>query len=796
MHLLARLFSPLVSLQRLSSDLSGDLIASKRDGVPSHRCGVRLATSLLGMAALACVPAGAQVTQLTNWVQQHPGNTPSTSFGNPLMVYDAATGQVVLFDGEPNETWTWDGSNWTQQQPANNPPLRQNAMMAYDATHQQVVLFGGTGSSGDLNDTWTWDGSNWTQQSPTTSPSARVSGSMAYDASTNQVVLFGGQNGSGLLNDTWMWNGSNWMQQSPTTSPSARFLAATAYDTSTNQAVLFGGKNGSGILNDTWTWNGSNWTQQSPTTIPPARFFAAMAYDASTNQIVLFGGDDSNGVEVDTWVWQTGSPNLGTANVCPSGTTTPSPCSQQITIGYSVAASSSTAIGSIQILTQGASNLDFQATPNDTSTTLCQAQTYSIATTCTVDVTFTPTAPGQRIGAVVFKDGSGNLLSTTYINGTGTGPQVAFLPGTQSNLPGGNDALGVAVDGAGNYYVADGTSGNVYKYPSNTEVISLGTANITSVAVDGAGNLFIADDYNGVAYEYVLNSTGSYTQITLPSIPNGDPYSIAVDGSGNVYVGGGDGSDGVYKFVPNGSGGFVQSTVASLSFPRGITVDAAGNVYVAMVYTGELYKFAPNGSGGYTQSTVASDLNDPINVAVDLNGNVYVVNYASNDVLEYTPSGSSYIEVGTVASGLSGPWSLAVDAGGNLYIGDLSVEALLKIDVSDPPSLSFATTAAGSTSSDSPKTVTVWNNGNATLSFPIPTSGNNPSIATNFTLNGTGSSACPIVGSGSSAAGTLAADATCTLSISFAPQAAGPSLALLASPITSSTRPTQRRPSA
>jgi hypothetical protein len=73
--------------------------------------------------------------------------------------------------------------------------------MAYDADHGQMVLFGG-GTNGDtlgfLNDTWTWDGTNWTQQSLGKSPAARILAAMAYDADHNQVVLFGGDDSNGV----------------------------------------------------------------------------------------------------------------------------------------------------------------------------------------------------------------------------------------------------------------------------------------------------------------------------------------------------------------------------------------------------------------------------------------------------------------------------------------------------------------------------------------------------------------------------------------------------------------------
>jgi hypothetical protein len=122
--------------------------------------------------------------------------------------------------------------NWTRQIPQNFPPPRFDHAMAYDSAHGQVVLFGGAnGPSGiyistqAFNDTWVWDGSNWTQKSGQANPSARAGHSMAYDAAHGQVVLFGGFSNGAVSNDTWVWDGENWTQKSPQTSPSARIEA-------------------------------------------------------------------------------------------------------------------------------------------------------------------------------------------------------------------------------------------------------------------------------------------------------------------------------------------------------------------------------------------------------------------------------------------------------------------------------------------------------------------------------------------------------------------------------------------
>jgi len=113
-----------------------------------------------------------------------------------------------------NDTWTWDGSNWTEQFPMNSPPLRYAHAMVYESAQSQSVMF--RGFDNELNtydDTWAWDGANWTQESPQTSPPSRGYHSMAYDSAHGLAVLFGGENFLGgqnsmsqqFFSDTWTW---------------------------------------------------------------------------------------------------------------------------------------------------------------------------------------------------------------------------------------------------------------------------------------------------------------------------------------------------------------------------------------------------------------------------------------------------------------------------------------------------------------------------------------------------------------------------------------------------------------
>ena len=174
--------------------------------------------------------------------------------------------------------------------------------------------------------------------------------------------------------------------------------------------------------------------------------------------------------------------------------------------------------------------------------------------TCTVNVAFKPQFPGARNGAIQLFDGSGNLLGTAYIPGTGTGPQVVFAPGTQSTLPAGggfSQPLGDAVDAAGNVYIADTLDSRIIEIPKSgsgygTPVI-LPTRNLNSpsaVAIDGSGNLFIADTGNFSVEELPWNGVSYGPQIVLANETLADVTGIAVDGNGNLYF-----ADGIDKKV-------------------------------------------------------------------------------------------------------------------------------------------------------------------------------------------------------------------------------------------------------
>jgi hypothetical protein len=232
------------------------------------------------------------------------------------MAYDEAAGNIVLFGGMTgsgvflNDTWTWDGTTWTQQSPPVSPPARRFDIqeMTYDAATGTVVIFGGLKDSSlnVLGDTWTWDGTakTWTQQFPASSPSPRRA-PIAYDDATGTVLLFGGDQPTtgAVFSDTWTWDGTAWTQQFPATAPFGRVDPGMAYDASIRSVVLFGGQNRPVEYNDTWAWDGTNWADLHPFSVPSVRYAASMDYDPLAKGLVLFGGFGINQTLNDTWLF-------------------------------------------------------------------------------------------------------------------------------------------------------------------------------------------------------------------------------------------------------------------------------------------------------------------------------------------------------------------------------------------------------------------------------------------------------------------------------------------------------------
>lgn len=134
--------------------------------------------------------------------------------------YDAAKSQLVLFGGNKGstiygDTWARTGGTWAQLHPATSPSPRTGASMVCDPATQQLLLFGGGATpAGPFNgDTWTLNGTMWTQLHPATSPPGRSYGTMTYNGADQRVVLTAGKMTGTTTTypaTTWSWTGSTW----------------------------------------------------------------------------------------------------------------------------------------------------------------------------------------------------------------------------------------------------------------------------------------------------------------------------------------------------------------------------------------------------------------------------------------------------------------------------------------------------------------------------------------------------------------------------------------------------------
>lgn len=200
---------------------------------------------------------------------------------------------------------------------------------------------------------------------------------------------------------------------------------------------------------------------------------------------------------------------------------------------------------------------------------------------------------------------------------------------------------GIAVDGSDNLYIADSNNAipndkhpdpyhdRVIKRTPGGKLSTVGTGLLgpKAVAVDPAGNVYIADTQHA---RIVKVPAGGGTQITIGSgLTN--PSGLAVDPAGNLYI-----LDNVQtsaglqslSFNPNhlvrlsssGAATTLNSSLQAAVF-GGVVVDTGGNVYVADAGHNRVLKFA---AGTGTATTIGGTLRYPANVAIDGAGNIYV----------------------------------------------------------------------------------------------------------------------------------------------------------------------------
>ena len=331
------------------------------------------------------------------------------------------------------------------------------------------------------------------------------------------------------------------------------------------------------------------------------------------------------------------------------------------------------------------------------------------------------------------------MVSVPYVFSTlaGTAGQPgstdAMGPAARFNLP-----SAVAADAAGNVYVADTNNSVIRKIrPDGTVSTFAGTAGQTGstdgvgpaarfnqpegVAVDPAGDVFVADRSNFTIRKILPDGTVSTLAGTAGQFGSIDGVgaaarfgwlqNLAVDSAGNIYA-----ADTFYnvirKIVPDGSVSTVAGTAgqsgstdgigaaARFNQPQGVAVDAAGNVYVADTANHTIRRIRPDGTvttfagapgqSGWSDGNGAEALFfSPAEVVLDALGNIYVDDFRNSAIRKISPNGGvttiggncgftgSTDGAGNVARFFF-PSGLAVDAAGNVYVADTSNHTIRK----------------------------------------------------------------------------------------------------------------------
>ena len=240
-----------------------------------------------------------------------------------------------------------------------------------------------------------------------------------------------------------------------------------------------------------------------------------------------------------------------------------------------------------------------------------------------------------------------------------------------------------------------------------------------AVAVDGAGNLYVADYYSHLIRKVapfgtnwvVTTLAGSAGSAGLVDGTNTDarfngPNGVALDGDGNLYVAD-RGNKAVRKIVASGTNWVVSTIATGFSALGGCAVDGAGSIFVAdqlrqviqkISLVGTNWVITPvagkaDNSGTADGTNTAARFSMPDRVAVDGPGNLYVADLESHIIRKLKLFGTNWV-VSTIAgtahqsAAVDGtnstarfywPKGVAVDGAGNVYVGDYGNDTVRKI---------------------------------------------------------------------------------------------------------------------
>jgi hypothetical protein len=451
--------------------------------------------------------------------------------------------------------------------------------------------------------------------------------------------------------------------------------------------------------------------------------------------------------------------------------------------------------------------------------------TYSLTGSCLLWVTLDPTVPGSVSGELTMYS-TGNPPVNVYVNGTGQGAGVAMLNSPQLNTLAAPTALNtpgqVASDPIGDTWVADSGEKQVLYFPAGSssasgKSIGTGLSDPTGVAVDGAGDIYIADWNSskklGSVYEipWVPSATkagGAYgTQITLSTkaMGLGNNLNLAVDGTGDVYIADPNNARVVKIPTPSEASLVVNPGVAGdttatttvtvgsgFTAPSAVAVDASGDVFVAdgtSLY--EISAFPFNAQITVTTSLPATvtgltvDTSGSVIAALSGEGLFRIPNFVTNGVGALSVNSASLIDTSftllspssttapgfcggpgacTITTNVTSPGGVALDQQGNIYVTDMTggLPNLYEMNVVN----GFVNYGVGLTPQvGDEQDLDLFNIGNEPLSLASIPKFSGPDAATDYILTSpSGGTACDTAG-----IKTVATGSACSLGLQFTP---------------------------
>ncbi len=395
-----------------------------------------------------------------------------------------------------------------------------------------------------------------------------------------------------------------------------------------------------------------------------------------------------------------------------------------------------------------------------TGNTCTVGTTYTANQSCSYNVQVKPNRAGPVSGLVGIGDASGNYLAQFAFSTVGLGSAISIDPGTVSSLGSGFIApAGVAVDKAGNVFIADPSANAVYELVggSGTPVsIGSGLLKPDGVAVDTVGNLFIADTGNSRVLKVpVIGTSLSTASQAVIASSLAAPLAIASGPLGSLYIAQ---SGKLARYSIRGIPGVTQTAVLSTSYymPRALAVDPAGNVFLADAGTGVVVEFAAY-SG--TMIPIASGLSTPTGLATDAAGDLFIADNGTAQVVRVANTGGTPTYTNAISAGsFAGPLGIAMDSSGNLIVSDPSVPAIYRV-ARTSGALNFGTVSQATTSAVLSGSILSSGNQSLALGTPLSTATGD---TTHFAISS--SSTC-------SAGQVLTAGSACTIAASFSPTA-------------------------